>query len=232
MHTHYLQHVAFEGLGSIAPWLETAGHTVSHTRFYETTALPDPTSLDLLVVMGGPMSVNDEAEFPWLAAEKRFIRAVIDAGKPVLGICLGAQCIAAAMGAAVYRNPAKEIGWWPVQAETGSGDVFQFPPTATVFHWHGETFDLPAGAVRLARSAVCDNQAFQLGERVIGLQFHLETTPASAQAIVTHCRDELVPAMWIQTETEILAADAAQFADINHLMGAILAYLLRDATGE
>ena len=201
MHTHYLQHVAFEGLGSIAPWLETAGHTVSHTRFYETTALPDPTSLDLLVVMGGPMSVNDEAEFPWLAAETCFIRTVIDAGKPVLGICLGAQFIAAAMGAAVYRNPAKEIGWWPVQAETGSGDVFRFPPTATVFHWHGETFDV-------------------------------ETTPAPAQAIVTHCRDELVPAMWIQTETEILAADAAQFADINHLMGAILAYLLRDATGE
>jgi hypothetical protein len=98
-----------------------------------------------------------------------------------------------------------------------------------VFHWHGETFDLPPGAVRLARSEACANQAFQLGERVIGLQFHLETTPASAQAIVSHCRDELVPATWIQSETDILAADAAQFSAINGLMGAILAYLLRPA---
>ena len=229
MHTHYLQHVPFEGLGSIATWLETAGHRLSHTRFYETAALPDPASIDLLVVMGGPMSINDETEFPWLAAEKRFIRAVIEAGKPVLGICLGAQLIAGAMGATVYRNPLKEIGWWAVQADNTSGDLFQFPPTATVFHWHGETFDLPPGAVRLARSEACANQAFQLGERVIGLQFHLETTPASAQAIVSHCGDELVPATWIQSETDILAADAAQFSAINGLMGAILAYLLRPA---
>lgn len=227
MRTHYLQHVAFEGLGSIATWLENAGHSITHTRFYETADLPSPADIDLLVVMGGPMSVNDEAEYPWLVAEKQFVRAVIAAGKPVLGICLGAQLIASAMGSKVYRNPVKEIGWWPVQAEPGNADTFHFPPVSTVFHWHGETFDLPPGAIRLARSAGCTNQAFQWGERVIGLQFHLETTPASARDIVANCRDELIPATWIQGENELLAQGEQHYAGINAQMGEILAYLLR-----
>lgn len=225
---HYLQHVPFEGLGSIAAWLDAAGYRTTCTRFFESADLPAAQEIDLLVVMGGPMSVNDEARHPWLAEEKSFVRAVIDAGKPVLGVCLGAQLIAAALGARVYANADKEIGWLPVQATATGAGLFRFPAQAEVFHWHGETFDLPPGATRLASSAGCANQAFQYGERVIGLQFHLETTPDTAHEIVAHCRDELRPARYVQDAAQILAAPPARYADINRLMAQVLDWLTRD----
>ena len=205
MRAHYLQHVPFEGLGSIRSWLTVAGYEITHTRFFESTALPDRNEIDLLVVMGGPMSVNDEVNFPWLVQEKQFIYSAIQAGKPVFGVCLGAQLIASAMGARVYKNRLKEIGWFPVQSIPSIGEpTFRFPPSVMVFHWHGETFDLPSGAVRLARSEGCENQAFQLGQSVIGLQFHLETTPESARKIISHCRAELLPSRYVQSETAIV----------------------------
>src|SRR5690554_3748130 len=177
MRAHYFQHVPFEGLGSIEEWLQAKQFHLTATRFYENTALPELQAVDFLIVMGGPMSVNDEVQHPWLTAEKQFIQQMILAGKPVLGICLGAQLIASAMGARVYPNPEKEIGWWPIYSvANGNNDVFRFPPVTSVFHWHGETFDLPDGAIRLAESAGCGNQAFQLGHTVVGMQFHLETT--------------------------------------------------------
>ncbi|MBU0964972.1 MAG: gamma-glutamyl-gamma-aminobutyrate hydrolase family protein, partial [Proteobacteria bacterium] len=156
MRAHYFQHVPFEGLGSIALWLAAAGFEITSTRFFASAELPDLNMIDLLVVMGGPMSVNDEAELPWLVLEKRFIREAIEAGKPVLGICLGAQLIASALGARIYPNPVKEIGWLPIQGISANDSaVFRFPETEKVFHWHGETFDLPAGAIRLAKSEGC-----------------------------------------------------------------------------
>jgi GMP synthase-like glutamine amidotransferase len=228
MRAHYLQHVPFEGLGSIAPWLDEAGYQVTRTGFFGPAELPDPSSIDFLIVLGGPMSVNDEDRFPWLIAEKQFIRKTIHAGKPVLGICLGAQLIACALGAGVYRNPVKEIGWFPVQGiASDDPSVFQFPESIDVFHWHGETFDLPEGAVQLAKSEACLNQAFGFGNSVIGLQFHLETTPRAAQDIVSNCRDELIPAPYIQTEEKILSANPEQYKSINDLMNKILSFLLR-----
>ena len=229
MRAHYLQHVPFEGLGSIEPWLETAGYEVTHSRLFKKTDLPDAKTIDLLVIMGGPMSVNDEDEFPWLVSEKQFIREVIKSGKLVLGICLGAQLLASAMGARIFRNPVKEIGWFPIHAvDSNNGSVFSFPPSETVFHWHEETFDLPPEAILLAKSEGCDNQAFQLGKSVIGLQFHLETTPESAREIISHCRDELVPSTYIQTEEEILSAKPNRYKSINQLMGSILDFLQRN----
>lgn len=228
MRVHFFQHVPFEGLGSIEPWLETAGYKITNTRFFESAELPDLKKIELLIVMGGPMSVNDEDEFPWLVSEKKFIGEAIHAGKPVLGICLGAQLIASAAGARVCRNYAKEIGWFPVYGIPSEGRViFRFPSSLKVFHWHGETFDLPFGAIRLAKSEVCENQAFQIGKSVIGLQFHLETTPQAAKELVSHCREELVPAKYIQTEEEILSADPQKYKSINQLMGSILSFLLR-----
>jgi len=229
MRAHYLQHVPFEGLGSIESWFEANGYELTRTLFFESTDLPDTKAIDFLVIMGGPMSVNDEEKFPWLVSEKQFIREVIDSGKPVLGICLGAQMIASAMGARIFPNPVKEIGWFPIQAVDSIDDsIFSFPPSAMVFHWHGETFDLPPGTIRLAKSEGCENQAFQLGKSVIGLQFHLETTPESAERIVSHCRDELVPSRYVQTAEEILSPSSNRYKSINHLMGSILTFLQRN----
>ena len=180
MRAHYLQHVPFEGLGSIENWLQQAGYGISCTPFFDSVKLPRIEDIDLLIVMGGPMSANDEREYPWLIPEKQFIRSVIEAEKPVLGICLGAQLIANSLGAEVFANPVKEIGWFPIHAVPSiHHSAFQFPKEIEVFHWHGETFNLPKEAVHIARSAGCENQAFQIGRKVIGLQFHLETTPIS-----------------------------------------------------
>ena len=164
MHAHYLQHADFERLGSIHPWLESHDYSISCTRLHRGEALPDLAGIDLLIIMGGVMSVNDEQEHPWLVAEKAFIRQAINDGKAVLGVCLGAQLIANVMGSQVRPNARREIGWFPVRSVNhGQTNVFSFPEQINVLHWHGETFDLPADAVHLASSRACDNQAFQLG---------------------------------------------------------------------
>ncbi len=233
MRAHYLQHAPFEALGSIEAWLRTAGAVLKGTRFFESARLPELKDLDLLVVLGGPMSVNDEADFPWLVEEKCFIRECVKAGKSVLGICLGAQLIASAMGGRVYRNPVKEIGWFPVHGVPSlDGSTFCFPPSLEVFHWHGETFDLPTGAIRIARSQACENQAFQVNRRVIGLQFHLETTPEAAQAMVSHCGAELTSAEYVQPGAAILAAEPEKYRNINNFMAQVLTYIRPTVPGR
>lgn len=229
LNVHILQHVAFEGPGSIQQWLQARQANVSYSPLYQSnTQLPKPTDFDLIVVMGGPMSVNDETSHPWLSAEKQFIADAMDADIAVLGVCLGAQLIASAQGAAVYAGPEKEIGWWPIQSATPPGDCFQFPASSVVFHWHGETFDLPNNAVRLASSDVCRNQAFQVGKKVIGLQFHLETTDQSAKSIIEHCGDELVSGEKIQTAETMLSNGPRHYEAIHSLMAEVLNYLVRD----
>lgn len=170
------------------------------------------------------MSVNDESSFPWLAAEKQLIREAVAAGKTLLGICLGAQLVANAYGARVLPAPAREVGFFPVQptseaAGTSFGGLFREPFEA--FHWHGETFDLPPAAVPLARSAACAHQAFGLGERVLGLQFHLETTPGSARALIEHCAADTEPGPWVQSPHEMLA-ESGRFRRLNAIMGSVL----------
>jgi len=226
---HVLQHVPFEGLGSIEAWLSRRSARVTYTRFFESTQLPALTDIDCIIALGGPMSVNDEEQFPWLRDEKLFVTEAIARNKAVLGICLGAQLIASAQGSRVYDNPEKEIGWFPVFAEPAAANIFVFPNSTEVFHWHGETFDIPSGAIHLANSAACRNQAFQIGGRVIGLQFHLETTPNSAEAIINNCANELAPQQrYIQTEIVLRAVPAARYDGINILMTNILDYLVRD----
>lgn len=207
MKVHWFQHVPFEGLGRIENWIETKGFTAVCTGLWAGDPLPNPAEIEFLVVMGGPMSVNDEEGFAWLSDEKKVVRAVIDRGKPVLGVCLGAQMIASAMGARVYQGSAPEVGWMPVsRAEESDSAPFVFPNRLTVFQWHGETFDLPERAVRLAGSEVCYNQAFLLGERVVGVQFHLETTLESAAALVKNCPEDLASGGgYVQSAEEILA---------------------------
>jgi GMP synthase-like glutamine amidotransferase len=181
----------FEGLGSIAAWAEEGQHRVIITRLFAGELLPDPALVDLLVVLGGPMSVHDQYLYPWLVDEKRFLEQVLHRSNPTLGICLGEQLLATVLGARVYGNRHKEIGWFPIgkTEEAGNSRYFStFPASLPVFHWHGETFDLPAGAVHLARSAVCEHQAFSYGDCVLALQFHLETTPQGIASLLTHCR--------------------------------------------
>lgn len=232
MKIHWLQHVAFEGLGSIEKWAQEKGHALSCTRLFAGELVPMLEAFDLLIVMGGPMGVHDHDKYPWLQEEKTFLGRVIAAGKPVLGVCLGAQLLADALGAQVMANTEKEIGWFPVERASGVSaravpEQLErvLPVRQTVFHWHGDTFTLPEQAIRLYSSAACVNQAFVYEERVIGLQFHLETTPASVTALVENCRAEVVPAAWIQKEAEILAAGGDVYAEINSWMGALLDYL-------
>jgi GMP synthase-like glutamine amidotransferase len=226
MRAHYLQHVSFEDLGSIEPWLKNAGYEISRTQLFNSEAFPNIEDIDLLIIMGGPMSVNDETDHPWLAHEKEYIRGAIEARKSVLGICLGAQLIADSMGGEVFPNSVKEIGWFPVEAvESESNSTFRFPEVTEVFHWHGETFSLPAGATQIAKSKGCENQAFQIGTNVIGLQFHLETTIESAKLIIENCRNEIVEGIYTQAEVEILTAPDERYLLINSLMGSVLEYL-------
>jgi len=232
MRIHWLQHVRFEALGSMGPWLTAHGIDPVPTALFAGQPLPDPAQLDGLILMGGPMSVNDEAVHPWLAPEKRLVAAVVAAGKPVLGICLGAQLIAAACGAGVYPNDQREVGWLDVALTAGAkahplGRVL--PERFTAFHWHGETFDLPHGAVHLAQSAACRHQAFALGANAVGLQFHLETTGQSAQALITHCPEDLRPGPFVQTRGEILG-DPNRFEAANALMAAVLTWFVGQAS--
>ncbi|QYY34554.1 type 1 glutamine amidotransferase [Ruficoccus sp. ZRK36] len=232
MKVQVLQHVPFEWIGSMEPWLRERGAEITTARLYEAVELPDPASLDLVIAMGGPMSVNDEAEHPWLVPEKAFLREVIKRGVPTIGVCLGGQLIANAHGAAVTKNPHTEIGWFPVEAMPAPKGTFTFPFKKAVYHWHGETFGLPEGASLLASSKGCRNQAFQMGTNVIGMQFHLETTPETAALLIENCGNEIVPGPYVQSAEEMLAATPEQYASINALSGKILDYVLGNTGGE
>ena len=180
-----LQHVEFEGPAAVADWAAGRGFPLRLFHLNRVPTLPSLSDFDMMTVMGGPMSANDEVRFEWLGTEIALVRAAIAAGKTVVGICLGAQIIAKAMGARVYPGRAKEIGWFPVRRTAVSHPFFDgLPETFTPFHWHGETFDLPHEAKLLAKSKITKTQAFAVGQRVLGLQFHLEATEERVRALL------------------------------------------------
>jgi GMP synthase-like glutamine amidotransferase len=221
------QHVAFEGLASMESWFAGRGHSLAYVRFF-AGELPAGPEADWIIVMGGPMGVHDEAEFPWLKAEKAALRAALDRGAAVLGVCLGAQLMADVLGAEVKPNASKEIGWFPVALSEAAKDTWLgrvFPERFTPFHWHGDTFGIPAGAVALGSSPACANQGFLWRERALGLQFHPEVTPASLAALSQACGGELGIAgtergRYVQ-DAESLRAGLAEAPKLNAMMGKI-----------
>ena len=225
MHIHVFQHVPFEGVGCMESWFNAREARVTYTRLYESYQLPDITGIDLLIVMGGPMNVTDESYYPWLIDEKVFIREAIRTGVPVLGVCLGAQLIAAALGSCIFANKYKEIGWFPVELVNDNCELLPFPKRFPAFHWHGDTFDLPKGAVHLMRSDGCQNQGFMIGKNVIGLQFHLETTPEVVELMIENCADDMIDGPYVQCPTTIREI-TVEFADLaNVILSDTLDYL-------
>lgn len=205
------QHIAFEGLGGFAEPLKAAGYQV--TVINVADGIPDVMGgEDLLIILGGPISANDDNAYPFLRDELRLIDRRLSRKQPVMGICLGAQLIARAAGARVYPQPTKEIGFAPItlsrDGRTSCLSVFEQDPMA--FHWHGETFDLPNGATRLASTPTCENQAFALGEAVIGFQFHAEATGRDIEHWLVGHATELAQA---GIDPMAFRRDAACYAD-------------------
>lgn len=221
---HCFQHAPFEDMGCIKDWIKKEGFQLSYTRFYEKWEIPSVDTYDWLIIMGGPMNVDEETKYPWLKEEKKAIKEAIESGKTVLGICLGSQLIATALGAKVRKNHEPEIGWFDITL-TEEGEkhpLFKdMGQTFKIFQWHGDTFDIPQGARHLATSSVCQNQAFVYGDRVLGLQFHLEVTAESLNLMLEDADDELIDAPFIQTKEEMLK-NTHYIKSTNQLMYKIL----------
>ncbi|MEO5649133.1 MAG: type 1 glutamine amidotransferase, partial [Ginsengibacter sp.] len=207
---HYFQHAPYEGLGCIEDWAMQQGQTLTATQFFEPNyILPGIETIDALIVLGGPMGVYDEGIYEWLAAEKSFIKDAIDKGKKVLGICLGAQLIAACSGAEVSPATNKEIGWFKVSATEATKEISWLhdllKDEPVVFHWHGDQFQIPKGSVNLADSAANHNQLFTINNNVLAIQFHLEATNDSLRKMMENDGGALkMTAPYIQSSTKII----------------------------
>ena len=224
MRIHYIQHVAHEGLGYIGEWAEQNNHQVTSTKLYEGEPFPEMSDFDLLVVMGGPMSVHDDNEISWLQDEKSFVVHAIADGKKMLGVCLGAQLIAHLLGAQIKKSSNTEIGWFPVKKTTQHPMFAKLPDEFTAFHWHGEMFDIPAGAERIFESEGCENQGFIYYDEIVGFQFHFETTHESVEEMLAHETIEVAGEKFIQTAEEIQSKKEYS-KTINGYLASILEHL-------
>jgi GMP synthase (glutamine-hydrolysing) len=233
MRLHYLQHVTIEGLVEIEGWARGRGFAISATRLHEGERLPEVSSFDWLVVMGGPMNIYEDDLYPWLRAEKRFIAEAIEAGCVVVGVCLGAQLIADVLGGRVTRNAHTEIGWFPLTltAEGMASPLFAgLPESIAAFHWHGDTFAIPPGATLLASSEGCRNQVFQYGDRVLGLQCHLEENEESIEYLLTGFEHEMTPGPYVQS-AEAIRGGCGALAPMRTHLRHVLDQLYRVAGG-
>ncbi len=215
MNIHFLQHVPFENLGALESWANQPGNKVTSTRLYEETKLPFVDLFDVLIILGGPMSVHDEDRYRWLIAEKALIKKAIEKGKKVIGICLGAQLIAEAMGGHVSLNAASEIGWFPVELtpEALNHTCFQgFSKSFSAFHWHGEFFSIPTGCIPIGKSSACENQGFIGNNQVLALQFHLEITTQGIEGLVHNCPEDLNDGPYVQDSDQLLRNDLIEDA--------------------
>ena len=207
MRIHIIQHLAHEHAASIIDWAKKNNHVLSYTcLFYEQFAFPSTEEFDMLIILGGTMGAYEEEKFSWLSVEKNFITKAVEANKLVLGICLGSQILAEALGSKAYPHLEKEIGFFPIY-KTADGiqdpSLKDIPGSWTVFHWHGDTFDLPEGATHLFFSDACKNQGFKKGS-CYGFQFHGEINNELLLAMISHERSELRKNSFVQSETEIL----------------------------
>jgi GMP synthase-like glutamine amidotransferase len=214
---HYLEHAAHETPGLIGEWAHERKHAVSGSHLYAGEPIPRHEFMDMLIILGGSMSVHNRGMYPWLKEEKHFIEKAIELNMPILGICLGAQLIADVLGADVYPMNHKEIGFYKVSM-TPEGMTHPvtsaLPHHFTAFHWHGETFSIPQSCTLLARSNACLHQGFALGDRIIGLQFHPEATPNIVENFVTANEAELDGGRYVQDASTI-----AEKADTPELRG-------------
>lgn len=226
LNIHCLQHVSFEGLGCIEKWIQDNGHSLSYITLYDNPIFPHLDTVDALIILGGPMSVHDNTEFPWLKTEKEFIKSAIEQRKKIIGICLGAQLITDVLGGKITANHQTEIGWFPVSIFDSNTAILEgFPKSFSVFHWHGETFSIPENAIRLMESEACANQAFLYDDHVLGLQFHLEVTEETMRVMAFHEQSELVKDTYVQTYDEIVS-NTIYIEQNNQMMFRLLDYLL------
>lgn len=225
MRVHILQHVPFEGPARIKDWVERANHTLSLTRFFQDERAPKVDDFDMLVVMGGPMGANDDAELKWMRGEKQFIELAIQKKKKVLGVCLGAQMIASVLGAKVYPNKFREIGFYPIELDcthSRQTALAVLPQKLNVFHWHGDTFDLPKGALHLAKSLGCENQAFSWNNHVMALQFHLEVSLAEIESLIRYCGKDMAAGDYVMSAEDMFDQAPLQVPPMNAALSRFL----------
>lgn len=207
-----LQHDPLDGPGALIEWAASRGHGISTCLICQGDPLPPINSFDLLVSLGGPMGAYDEGKYHWLATEKEYLRQAVAAGKKILGLCLGCQMLADALGGKAFRHSCKEFGWQPIEPTEVGRQWFGIngqDSTFKAFQWHGDTYTLPPGAVQLARNEATEQQAFLIkgstGALVLGLQFHLEWTEKMAREALAEPGVAPPPSPSVQSPAEILA---------------------------